>query len=225
MSTPKERLGRLVELASQGEAARPMLAHELCDVLLDWPPDYPSAARLPFEALLEKALREVDRDTRIQIAARLARHANAPIDILNELFFAASPEMKDEIVARNASEGLLPIGGPDYVDEESLLASARGDTSEFIAAFANALGVRDTTANEILSDSSVQSLALACKGIRVGRATFSAIAVLSDRMRATEDSYSRLAVYDTVPECAAERMLAYWRTQRRETQSFDKAAE
>ena len=43
-------------------------------------------------------------------------------------------------------------------------------------------------------------------------------------MRGTEQSYSRLCVYDTVPECAAERMLAFWRTQR-ETQGYDKAAE
>jgi hypothetical protein len=224
MSTPKQRLSRLVELASQGEAARPALAHQLCDVLLDWPTDYPSAARLPFEALLEKALREVSRETRIQIAARFARRADAPVDILNELFFAASPEMKDEIVARNASEGLLPSGGPDYVDEATLLEAARSDGEDFPAIFASALGVCDTIVSEILADASVQSLALACKGIRVGRATFSAIAILSDQMRGTDESYSRLSVYDTVPECAAERMLAFWRNQR-ETQGYDKAAE
>ena len=224
MSTPKQRLSRLVELASQGEAARPALAHQLCDVLLDWPTDYPSAARLPFEALLEKALREVSRETRIQIAERFERRADAPVDILNELFFAASPEMKDEIVARNASEGLLPSGGPDYVDEATLLEAARSDGEDFPAIFASALGVCDTIVSEILADASVQSLALACKGIRVGRATFSAIAILSDQMRGTDESYSRLSVYDTVPECAAERMLAFWRNQR-ETQGYDKAAE
>jgi hypothetical protein len=224
MSTPKQRLSRLVELASQGEAARPALAHELCDILLDWPTDYPSAARLPFEALLEKALREVDRKTRMAVAARFARRADAPVDILNELFFSATAEMKDEIVARNASEMLLPSEASDFVDEATLLAAARGGMKEFPAIFASALGVCDATVDEILSDASVQSLALACKGIRAGRATFSAIAILSDGMRGAEDSYSRLAVYDTVPECAAERMLAFWRNQR-EPVAYDKAAE
>ncbi len=198
----------------------------MCDLLLDWPTDCPDAARLPFEALLEKALREVDRETRIAIAARFARRADAPVDILNELFFAASPEMKDEIVARNASEGLLPSNIPDSVDEATLLDAARSDIRNFPAVFAHALGVRDAIVNEILADPSVQSLALVCKGIGVGRAAFSAIAILSDKSRAAEDSYLRLAVYDTVPEYAAERMLAFWRSQRElGTQAFDKAAE
>lgn len=226
MSSPKERLSRLVELASQGDAARPTLAHELCDLLLDWPSDYPKAARLPFEALLEKAVREVNRETRVALAARFARRADAPVEILNELFFAAPAEMKDEIVARNAREGRATPDVPGYVDENALLAAARGSKREFRAVFADMLGVRDSMADEILMDTSVQSLAVACKGIHVGRATFSAIAILSDRSRAAEDSYLRLAVYDTVPQSAAERMLSFWRNQRDPiVQAFDKAAE
>ena len=39
----------------------------------------------------------------------------------------------------------------------------------------------------------------------------SALAVLSDRSRAAEDSYLRLAAYDSVPQSAAESLLAFWR--------------
>ncbi len=212
MSTPKERLSHLVELAAQGEAARPRLAHELSDLLLDWPADYPDAARLPFEALLEKAVREVDRDTRAALAARFARRADAPVDLLNELFFAAPAEMKDDIVARNAREGHASADTGCTVDEQHVLDALRSGNG-FTGMFALALGISEATADEILADETAQSLALACKGVHMDRAAFSAIAVLSAKDRGLDDAYARLAAYDIVPEAAAERLLAFWRSR------------
>ena len=55
------------------------------------------------------------------------------------------------------------------------------------------------------------ALAVACKGIGLERAAFSTIAVLTDKTRAADDSYLRLAVYDTIPQGAAARLLTYWR--------------
>ena len=175
MPTPKERLTHLVELASQGEAARPELAHELVRSPARLAPDHPSAARLPFEALLEKAVREVGRETRAAIAARFARRADAPVDILNELFFAASAEMKDGIVARNAREGRAGPDLPCSVDERWLLLAARNEKLDFATAFADALALDEATAREISAVTRRQSLALACKGVHLGRATFSAM--------------------------------------------------
>jgi hypothetical protein len=162
--------------------------------------------------LLEKTLRDVDRGTRVAIAARFARHANAPVTLLNALFFAASAEMKDEIVTRNTTAELSEPE-PRPIDEDALLAVARNAGGRFSAGLAHALGVATDTADEIFRDLSGQALAIACKGARTGRATFSALAVLSDRSRAAEDSYLRLAAYDAIPQAAAEQLLAFWRAQ------------
>jgi hypothetical protein len=212
MRPPMERLSNMLELAAQGEGARAQLAQEISDILLNWPADYPASARPPFEALLEKTLRDVDRSTRVAIAARFARHADAPISLLNLLFFTASAEMKDDIVARNG-EAETPADEPAGIDEDALLAVARNAGGRFSAGLGHALGVARETAEEILRDVSGQALAIACKGARTGRATFSALAVLADRSRAAEDSYLRLATYDAVPQAAADRMLAFWRAQ------------
>ena len=207
---PKERLSRLLELAAQGEAARSTLAHELSDILLGWPAEYTEAAKLPFEALLEKTLREVDAKTRAEIAMRFGKRLDVGIDILNELFFAATAEMKDHIIERNSGGHGHEDAGPEF-NEGSLIASARSDRGGLVAALASALCVLPHTAAAILQDISGRSLAIACKGAHATRATFSALAVLCDRTRAAEDSYLRLAGFDDVPLSAAERILATWR--------------
>ena len=226
MATLRDHLTHLVELAAQGEAARPALAHMISDLLLVWPSDYPTSARLPFEALLETALREVDRATRVELAARFAQRADAPIDILNELFFAASAEMKDAIVARNAGEFRPEPDEPGSVDTGALIDAVRGRAWEFPDVFADALDLPRTTVDEILRDGSAQALAVACKGAGLERAAFSTIAVLTDKTRAAEDSYLRLAVYDTIPQGAAARLLDFWRTRSESAlPQVDQAAE
>jgi hypothetical protein len=223
MRPPKERLSRLLELAAQGGAARATLAHELSDILLDWPAEYTEGARLPFEALLEKTIREVDRKTRISVAARFAKRPDAPIDLMNELFFSATAELKSEIVARNAGGFCHDDAGPEF-DEHRLLDAMRASRGRLAEPLARALCVLPEMAEEILGDISGQSLAIACKGAHAARATFSAIAVLSDRTRAAEDSYLRLATYDEVPQSAAERILASWRAQTDNAQMLRDAA-
>jgi hypothetical protein len=211
MRPPKERLIRLLELAAQGETARSTLAHEISGILLDWPPEYSDCAKLPFEALLEKSLRELDHDTRVVIAARFSQRADASIDIVNELFFAASAIMKGDIIARNTCVDCYEAPSPDF-DERALLDAARSGQVHLLAIVAHLFRVGRATAEAILDDVSGQSLAVACKGAHAGRAVFSALAVLCDKSRAAESSYLRLASYDEVPLSAAERILASWRT-------------
>src|ERR1700683_4330083 len=88
MSTARERLTNLVELASQSAPEKQRaLAMEVCDLLIDWPSDYSSAMRAPFEGLLGRVARGVDRATRRQLATRLAAYAETPLDLLNAFFF------------------------------------------------------------------------------------------------------------------------------------------
>ncbi len=226
MPTLKEHLTHLVELAAKGESARPALAHMISDLLLDWPREYPISARLPFEALLEKALGEVDGKTRAELAARFAQRADAPIDILNELFFAASAEMKDNILARNAEEFRGRQDHTGRIDATALIEVMRKRAWEFPDVFAEALDLPRATIDEIMRDASVQALAVACKGAGLERAAFSTIVTLADRGRTAEDAYLRLAVFDTIPQNAAARLLGFWRTHRDfEMQRLDQAAE
>src|SRR5438105_15777845 len=95
---PRERLNRLVELASQsGLPARRALANDLADLLLDWPAAYPPAMREPFEALLEKAVRDVEPAARAILAERFTGDTGTPLAILNLLIFDAAPAIKTAI--------------------------------------------------------------------------------------------------------------------------------
>ncbi len=208
MPSAKERLVHLLELAEQGPALRTALAEEITDLLLNWPPDCPSAMRLPCEALLEKAAREVDSATRARLARRIEEHCDLPITLLNAVYFSASEPLKKRIVARNESDSARPANTCE-ADERALVLAARKKES-FAAEFARQLKLALATAEDILADGSGQSLAVACKGAHVTRAGYSALALLTSKDNGSD---RRLEAYETVPQHAAERMLQAWRMQ------------
>lgn len=203
-----ERFTRLVELAGKtAPEDRAMLALELCDLLLDWPEKYPASMREPFETLLEKAVREVDGETRATLAEKIARHAQAPVELLNELFFDAPAELKTDIVRRNAQVNGYHTDLP-LADEAMVIAAAR-QGGEFASAFAQILGIEPVTAEQILREPSGEALAVACKGARLTRAAFSTLAVLF--APSPEANASRLVAYDAIPQAGAENLVRYWR--------------
>jgi len=216
MTDAKQRLSHLIELATTNAPEnRRALAVELCDLLLDWPAHYPPAMREPFEALLEKIVRMIDADTRRALAEKLGAREETPLPLLNEFYFDAPSETRDAIVLRNA---LLADGAqPDvpFADEKEIVAAARSKTNgEFTQAFAHMLGIERDTAERILLDHSGRSLAIACKGAHMNRATFSALAVLTEVAGGTADMRERLSSFDSVPLTAAERLLIHWRGRR-----------
>ncbi|HEY5347234.1 MAG TPA: hypothetical protein VIJ72_03505, partial [Rhizomicrobium sp.] len=89
-----------------------------------------------------------------------------------------------------------------------LLAAARTSRNCDID-FAHILDLPGAIAAEILGDPSGRSLAIACKGAHVSRATFSALALLSNPD--APDCEARLSSYDDVSPHAAMRMLQSWR--------------
>jgi uncharacterized protein (DUF2336 family) len=215
MSDARQRLTHLIELATtDAPENRRALAVELCDLLLDWPAHYPAAMREPFEALLEKIVRLIDADTRRALAERLGAREETPLPLLNEFYFDAPSETRDAIVLRNA---LLEDGTQPELpraNEKEIVAAARSRTNgEFTRAFANLLGIEAGTAERILLDSSGRSLAIACKGAHMNRATFSALALLTEVANGDSDTRERLASFDSVPLTAAERLLVHWRTR------------
>ena len=224
MRTPKERLMHLLKLAAEGEGVRTQLVQELCQILSDWPREYPPNARLPFETLLEKTIRDADAKTRADVADMVTRQCDASIDLLNQLYFAASTETRNEIVARNDCEPKRATGPADF-DEGALIAAARLSADEFRARFARGIGISDNIAEETIRDDSGRSLAIVCKGAHARRATFSALALLTNAPRSLAESNALLASYDAIPLGAAEQMLAYWRSQEWLTQRSSDAAE
>jgi len=206
---PRERLNHLLDLAAQGPAGRAALLNELADLLLDWPADYALAMRAPFEALFEKTAREVDAETRMDVARRLEGHDELPVAVLNEFFLDAPHGLRARILALN---DVLDAEANAYiaVDAAKLIDAARTMNGTFSGIFAQMLALPAATARDILGDASGESLAVACKGAGLDRATFSAIALLVSR---EGDIAARLSAFDQVPQSAAERLTGFWRTR------------
>jgi uncharacterized protein (DUF2336 family) len=170
--------------------------------------------REPFEALLENTVRIIDCETRRALIAKLASRHETPITLLNEFYFDAPEDTRDAIVLRNAlMDGASAT--PGHTDEAALVTAARSNSQDqFTASFADLLGIERNTADRILHDHSGRALAVACKGAHLARATFSALAVLSEAGIALDAARERLSSFDTVPLTGAERLLDFWRNHR-----------
>jgi hypothetical protein len=217
MTDAKQRLTHLIELASQNAPEnRRVLAVEVCDLLIDWPVHYPTSMREPFEALLEKTVRAIDEETRRALVAKLAPRPETPLPLLNEFYFDAQSETRDAIMLRNAlMDGDATRTDGIATDEPALLAAARSKPqSEFTESFAALLGIERATAEHILHDHSARALAIVCKGAHLARATFSALAVITESGNGLSEQRERLASFDSVPLTAAERLLGFWRTRQ-----------
>lgn len=207
----KQRLDRLIELASQdGLPARSALVGEIADLLIDWPQNYPTGMREPFEALFERAIREVDLGTRQLMAGRLASADSAPLSILHGLLADAPAAARNVILSRYADvrDSTIRIG----VNEATLLPAARSASeAELVQVLAARFRIASEIAVRIVGDKSAFLLAVLCKGARVSRATFSALALATAPNATTEENYRRLSVYDDASD-DARGLLAYWRS-------------
>lgn len=65
------RLTHLLELADKGPALRTALVEQLAELLAFWPSDCPQDMRGPCEALLTRAVREVDDSVRADVRTKL----------------------------------------------------------------------------------------------------------------------------------------------------------
>ena len=216
--TARDRLTRLVDLATQESGAtRYALVSELAELLLDWPSSYPSPMREPFESLLERAIRDVNSETRRELAERFVGSTEMPVSTLNLLVFDASPETRHAILLRNAaSAGTRSSVIELAVNEVALVAAIRKAAREHKAGIlACRFGIDDEKAAQILEETSGAMLAVLCKGAGVRRATFSALAVLALPAATADENYRRLAAYDSVAEEGAAAILQQWRAQAR----------
>jgi hypothetical protein len=212
MSDP--RLTSLMELAAEhAPEKRRKLAVELCDLLLAWPENYPATMREPFETLLEKTMRLVDRDTRNRLLTRIAEAPDTALDFLNEFFFEAPEGLRAAILARNTAAPPAPEN--PAVDEAALIARLRGNARDaFADLLASTFEVTVETAARILNDGSAEALAVAVKGAHLSRAAFSTLALLADGAAAPDAILARLSAFDAVPQAGAANLMRFWRRHR-----------
>jgi hypothetical protein len=178
------RLAHLLELADKGPALRAALAEEVADLLIDWPGDCPDEMRGVCEALLANTAREVDEQTRARLHLRLFDDPALAARVLPR--------------AANACRDLIEI--------------AR-DGGDVAAGLSEALNLSRDRVMEILADSSGRALAIACKGLKISRTTFSTLTLLKGVEGQVGQYYSRLDVFDSIDSSEAANRIADWRAQ------------
>src|ERR1700761_8819533 len=103
------RLAHLLELADKGPALRAALAEEVAELLTNWPADCPKEMRVPCEALLAQAAREVDQNARARLRVRLY----------------ADPQLAARVLPREPNRGLMDLVRGGY-DVATALAETTG---------------------------------------------------------------------------------------------------
>ncbi|MDB5734973.1 MAG: hypothetical protein JWN16_1610 [Alphaproteobacteria bacterium] len=186
MAAP-QKLSHLLQLADQGPVMRAALAEEVAELLVNWPSDYPQSMRGVCEALLAKAARDVDSATRARLRVQLF----------------SDPELTARVLPRECATLML-------VD-----AARKGDNDGVVKSLAQAIGVDDAMARQVLDDESGAALAVACKGSGLDRAAFSALALMAHPGRDRAHAYAVLDAFDNVPTSEATRVLRGWRENQR----------
>ncbi|MGB8602235.1 MAG: hypothetical protein WCD42_08575 [Rhizomicrobium sp.] len=215
MLAARDRLKRFLTLADQGPAQRAALAVDLVDFLVDWPAECPLAMRPPVLALLDMTLQEADGILRKRLAARLATLDDLPLGLANEIFHCAPDGLRQVLLRRNEDEGgrVQPLAAYDPL---MLLGTVRdADRDSLAHRLVGAMHVPLSTAVGILGDESGLSLAVLCKGTRLGRAFYSALAVLA--FQGLPGGLIRLGAYDRVSQRAADNLTACWQLQNRQS--------
>jgi hypothetical protein len=131
-----QRLAHLLALADQGPAMRAALAEEVAELLTDWPADCPAEMRAPCEALLERAAREVDDDTRARLRHRLDDRALAARILSNENLGRALVE-----AARSGEEVASLLSRTLGLSESGVLEVLCDESGQALAVAAKALGL------------------------------------------------------------------------------------
>lgn len=138
-------------------------------------------------------------DMRISCEALLAeavREVDADTRARLRVRLYANPQLAARVLPREARHDLIEMvrGGEDIG-----------------AALAESAGLSKSKVMEILADHSGHALAVACKGAGLNRATFSALALLTEPADNLASAYAMLDEFDVVPVAEAARQLRGWR--------------
>ena len=181
-----ERLLKLLSLADQGPVMRAALAEEVAELLTDWPDDCPREMRGACEALLARAAREVDDDSRARLRIRLF----------------ADPALCARVLPREAQDKAL------------VLVDVARAGEPMVPRMARTLGVSENLANDILQDLSGHALAVAAKAMGLNPAAFSTLALLAQPGGDLKACYERLDAFDAISAAEASRELRRWSDQQ-----------
>ncbi len=175
------RLSDLLALADQGPAMRAAVVEEVAEILADWPSDCPPAMRNACENLLARAAWDVDDAVLVALRVQL----------------------------RSQPELAALVSPPEDGDRRLTILARRGHNIS--PEMARVFDLPRARIKDILSDHSGISLAIACKGLGLSRATFSALVIVMSGKSPIEKIHARLDCYDTVNAAEAARLLHSWR--------------
>jgi hypothetical protein len=108
-------------------------------------------------------------------------------------------------------------------DGARLVEAARTRMPHFAQALTEIMGIGAHLAERIAGDATAEGLAIVAKGAHIGRAAFSALALLTIEQPTPDASALRLGAFDHVPQAGAERLLAFWK-MRHPAQAHVRAA-
>lgn len=98
-----------------------------------------------------------------------------------------------------------------------------GRPAEFIEGFARLTGLDNKTAQRVLSDSTHQGLAIACKAVGIEADDFSALARLTSGNGTldTADIFEVVEMYKKIPMDTAKRTMRFWRVRQASDSGID----
>ena len=130
-----DRLMKLLALADQGPVMRAALAEEVAELLIDWPLDCPKEMRAPCEALLVRAVQDVDGDTRARLRLRLSADPALSVRVL-------PPDGKTMMEKARAGEAIAPLMARALDISEGLANEiVRDGSGHALAVAAKAMGL------------------------------------------------------------------------------------
>ncbi len=137
----------------------------------------------------------------------------AQASIVNKMAYEADadaePSPAEKFIRRKAL--LKQLNAPLVVE---LLRDGR--MAEFLEGFSRLTGLDTKTAQQVLSDTTQQALAIACKASGVEKDHFSALARLtsSEGTLDAADIFEIIDMYEKIPIDAAQRTMRFWRVRQ-----------
>lgn len=199
-----DRLQQLVDLAQEPSSEkRRDLLREVTDIFLEQPDDYSDGEREHFSIIMGRVARDVERQVRQDLAARLADVPSAPKDVIVQL-------ANDEIeVARPILEGSAALG------EEELIAIVKQRGAEHQRAVAARASVSEKVSDVLVDrgDSETLRTLVGNSGAEISRNTMEKVIV---RAEGDEDLHAPLLERGDLPPDLMHHMFWFVSSTLRE---------
>jgi uncharacterized protein (DUF2336 family) len=143
---------------------------------------------------------------------------NTVDDLLEQAAMQEIEAVTSEVGKKKSAELAEALRKEGLVTAEMLVTALReGEVPLFIALFCKLAELREYLVTRIIFEPGGEGLAIACKGMGIGKAVFASIFTLSQKTKAVTAPVLKIALpkalafYDRISEKAAADVLAQWR--------------